>query len=196
MRQQAGISAQPHGAAQFIHAFQLAQLIDDAIGRGGIELGGVGVLQSAHVAREFDHHGLHAEADSEIRNFVLARITDGGDHALHSALSESAGDQDAVELLELGCAVGPAQIVRFDPVNVHLEAVRQAAVQQRFLQALVGIFVLDVLADQADVDLVFRILHAFQHAGPTAQVARPRFDLSSRKIISSTPCSANTSGTS
>ena len=37
--QQAGVRAQAHGAAQLIDALQLTQFVDDAIGRGGIELG-------------------------------------------------------------------------------------------------------------------------------------------------------------
>src|ERR1039457_4961079 len=53
--QQAWISAQAHGAAQLVDAFQLAQFVDDAVGRSRIAFGGIGVLQSAHVAREFDY---------------------------------------------------------------------------------------------------------------------------------------------
>ena len=36
----------------------------------GIELGGIGVVQAADVARELDHHGLHAQADAEIRDLA------------------------------------------------------------------------------------------------------------------------------
>ena len=90
------IRAQPHGAAQFVHALQLAQLVDHAVRRGRIELGGVGVFEAAHVARELDHHRLHAQADAEVRHLVLAREADGVDHALDAALAESARDQNAV----------------------------------------------------------------------------------------------------
>src|SRR5437870_3431694 len=62
----ARVGSQAHGAAQFVHALQLAQLIDDAIRGGGIDLGCVGLFQSANIASELDHHGLHAEADSKI----------------------------------------------------------------------------------------------------------------------------------
>ena len=49
--------------------------------------------------------------------------------------------------------------------------------QQRFLQALVGILVLHILAHQPDGDFVARILHALQHGGPARKVARRRVDL-------------------
>ncbi len=75
--QLAGIRAQAHGAAQLVDAFQFAQFVDHAIGRGRIEFGGIGVLQSADVARELDHHGLHAQTNSEVRNLALARVADG-----------------------------------------------------------------------------------------------------------------------
>src|SRR5690348_7242087 len=48
-RQPARIRTQPHGAAELIHAFQLAQLIYDAIGSRRIEFRGIRALQSAHV---------------------------------------------------------------------------------------------------------------------------------------------------
>ena len=40
--QQAGIRAQAHGAAELVDALQLAQLVNHAIRRGRIELGGIG----------------------------------------------------------------------------------------------------------------------------------------------------------
>src|SRR5580698_4221830 len=85
-RQQARVSAQAHGAAQLVHAFQLAQLVNHAVGRRGIELRRIGMLQPADVARKLDNHGLHSETDSEIRNFAFARIANGGDHTLDAAL--------------------------------------------------------------------------------------------------------------
>ena len=129
------------------------------------------MLQSADVARELDHHGLHSQADSEIRHFAFARVANGRNHAFHAALAESARNQNAVVLLQLARAIRPAHVVGLDPVDIHLQPVRQCAVQQGFLQALVGILVLHVLADERDVHLIFRILHPLQHPGPAAQIA-------------------------
>src|SRR5439155_19167241 len=97
----AGPAAQPHGTAQIVDAFQFAQLEDHPVRRPGIEFGGVRGLQSAYVARVFNHHGLHAQADSEIRDCALARVADGVEHAVNAALAEAAGHQDAVVASQL-----------------------------------------------------------------------------------------------
>ena len=47
----------------------------------------------------------------------------------------------------------------------------QRAVQQGFFQALVGIFVLHILADQPDFHLILGVLQPLQHAGPAPQIA-------------------------
>src|SRR5579864_1245850 len=144
--------------------------------RGWVELGRVGALETANVARVFDHHGLHSQTDAEIRHLVLARKLDRVDHAFDAALAKSARHENAVVLLERSFGVRRRHTFRFDPVDIHLQPVRQAAVQQRFLQALVGILVLDVLADQADGNFVGGILHAVEHLAPAAQLARTGFE--------------------
>src|ERR1017187_9092914 len=156
LHQPARPAAQAHGPAQLIDALQLTQFEDDAVRRPRVELRGIRILQAAHVARVLDHHGLHAQADAEVRYLVLARIADGVDHALDSALAEAPRYQNAVVAVPLPLPSAAQHALGLDPVDVHLQAVRQPAVQQRFLQALVGILVLDVLAYQADRHLVVR----------------------------------------
>ncbi len=62
-------------------------------------------------------------------------------------------------------------------MNVHLQAMRQAAVQQRLFQALVRVFVLYVLAHQADRNLVDGILHTVEHFAPLRKLARSSNEL-------------------
>src|SRR5262249_5948370 len=62
----AGPRAQAHGAAQLVNAAQLAQLVNDAVRRRGVELAGVGVGQTADVASKLDARRLHAQADPEV----------------------------------------------------------------------------------------------------------------------------------
>src|SRR4051812_31731332 len=97
----AGPRAQAHGAAKLVDAAQLAQLIDDAVRRGLVELARVRAFKSTHVARKLDACRLHAEADSEIRYLFLARIADRIQHSFDAALAEAAGDEDAVIIFEL-----------------------------------------------------------------------------------------------
>src|ERR1039458_9084619 len=60
-------TAEAHGAAQLVDTLQFAEFEDDAVRRARVELGGIGGFEAAHIAREFDHQGLHAEADPEVR---------------------------------------------------------------------------------------------------------------------------------
>ena len=66
-------------------------------GRLGVELARVRALQAAHVARELDHGDLHAEADAEVRDPVLAGDPGREDLALDAAAAEPAGHEDAVD---------------------------------------------------------------------------------------------------
>ena len=123
--------------------------------------------QPANVARELDHHGLHAQADAEIRHLVLARIADGVAACPPCRACRIRPEPECRRSAPAAAAhSGHSQLLRFDPVDVHLQPVRQPAVQQRFLQALVGILVLHVLADQPDLHLVLGILHPLEHLGP------------------------------
>src|SRR5580765_2888660 len=172
----AGIGSEAHGAAKLVDPFQLAQLIDDAVGGGWIELGGVGVGEAAYVTREFDDQSLHAEADAEVGDLGFARVADGHQHSFDAALAESAGDENAVEGIELGHALRPFQTLGFDPRYVNPAIVGQATVEQGFLEALVGVLIFDVLAYEADGNLARRVLHAAHHFAPASEIAGRRVE--------------------
>ena len=72
--------------------------VDDRVRASRVELAGVGAGQAQHVAGVLDGHHLHAEAQAEARDVVLAGVAGGGDLALDAALAEAAGDDDAVEV--------------------------------------------------------------------------------------------------
>src|SRR5262249_34283672 len=176
-RQLASPVTEPHRAAQILDAFQLAQLEDHAMRRAGVELGGIGFIEPADIARVFDHQRLHAEADAEVRHLALPRVADRIEHAIDAALAEPARHQDAVERFELALPLIAGHTLGFNPVDVHLQLMRQTAVQQRFFQALVGIFVLDIFADDGDMNFAHRVIQPVEHCVPLAQIARPGFQL-------------------
>src|SRR5579863_1973740 len=93
--------AQPHGAAKFLYPAQFAQLVNHAMWSGRIELAGIGVRQSAHVARILDARCLHPQTNSEVRNFLLARIANRNQHPLDAAFAEAPRHQDAVVVYKL-----------------------------------------------------------------------------------------------
>src|SRR5450759_3070463 len=146
--QAASPASQPHGAAQLVDTLEFAEFEDDAVRRARVELGGIGGFHPAHIAGEFDHQGLHAETDPEVRHLALAGELDGVEHAIDAAFAEAAGHQEAVVILQLPLPALARHALGIDPVDVDLQLVRQAAMQQRFLEALVGIFVFHVLAHQ------------------------------------------------
>jgi hypothetical protein len=61
-----------------------------------------------------------------------------------------------------------------DEVRLDLALVGDAAVRQRFVEALVGIGEVDVLADDRDVDRLFRIAHDTHRVLPLLEVGRRR----------------------
>ena len=75
--------------------------MDDGVRRGRINLGGVGPLELGDVAGEFNGGQLHAVAQSEVRDAVLAGVADRQDFSLDAALAKSAWDNDAAVLIQL-----------------------------------------------------------------------------------------------
>ncbi len=82
-----------------------------------LELRRVRAGKPEHAARKFYDCDLHPEADAEIRDAVLARVSDGGDLALDTALAEAAGHQDRIHAGEARGA-GAFQVGRLDVVNL------------------------------------------------------------------------------
>src|SRR4030095_1587063 len=93
LAQQHRVESEPHGAALVLDVALLGQQVDHVVRRRGIELGGIGALEPAHVARVLDHRALHAEADPEIGHALLARVADGLDLPLDAPAPEAAGHQ-------------------------------------------------------------------------------------------------------
>ena len=138
---------------------------------GGIELAGVGVFEAADVAGELDAGGLHAEADAEVGDLLFAGVADGVQHAFDAALAEAAGDEDAVEAFKLGLVAAVVGSFRFEafgfnPGDLELEVLRDCAVGEGFFEGLVAVFVLDIFADDGDVDFVFGVVAAVDEIFP------------------------------
>ena len=93
--QLARVQAEAHRAAHLIDVALLGHQVDDR-GRGERgELGRVGVGRVQGLAREVDHGALHAEAQAQVRDAVVARIARRDHLALYAAVAEPAGHDDA-----------------------------------------------------------------------------------------------------
>src|SRR5690606_39891528 len=94
----------------------------------------------------------------------------GREHlALEAAIAKAPQPHDAVEPLQRLRAVA-LDLAGLEPAQGHARALAQAAVLERLGQRLVGVLVVDVLADDADRDRVHRTLDRVHPRLPLRQV--------------------------
>ena len=136
-----------------------------------VELGRVRALEARDVARVLDDRRLKAEADAEEGHLLLAGVADRLHHALDAAPAEAARHEDRVGAEEhLGVLVALERLgVHVVELDAHV--VGDAAVGEGLVQRLVGVAVVDVLADDRDVHLARRVLDPVDEALPLRQVA-------------------------
>ena len=132
--------------------------------RGRVEFGTVRIRHAADIACEFNHGTLHAEADSEERNIVFARITDRLDLSGNAAVSESARHQNAVVSPEQFVRITGIEFFGFNRMNLYLDVIRDSSVGKRLVDTLVGIAQGDIFShDRNRYDAVRRIEHRSEH---------------------------------
>ncbi len=156
------LAAQAHRAT---HARDLALFVQQADHRVrgvAIELAGMSTLQTDHVAAVLNDGALHAQAYSKEWNLAFAREADCLQFAFDTAFAETAGYEDSVVTAQY--ALGPLAF-DFRALNAadsdgHL--MMNACVIDGFVDRLVGVFVLGILADHRDADFVFGIALAAQ----------------------------------
>ena len=125
------------------------------MGRLFVEFRGVGVFPAENVACKFNHAALHAKADAQQRNLVLAGVANGYALAVHAAATESTRNQNAVGVLDEVRIL--FKFFGLDAFHLHLGVVFHAGVLQGFVHGLVGVADGDVLAHQRDGAFVFRL---------------------------------------
>jgi hypothetical protein len=88
-RQLASLASQAHRAALGRDLLLLIQQRDDRVRGPRIEFGGMGFLQFEHVAGELNSSRLHAQAKTQVRHILFARITGGLDFPFDAALAKA-----------------------------------------------------------------------------------------------------------
>src|SRR5262249_38855465 len=165
------ICAQSHGSSQGLNAYQIPQLEDDRVRCIVVELSGVCSIDTANIAREFNSRALHAQTNSKIRRLLATGEVDRSQHPKNSALSEAPGHQNGVQIAQAIFPVGILyEILRLHPANLNSQAIRHASVNQSLIQALVGIFQLDVLTNDANGDLAVGVFDRVDQLRPASNV--------------------------
>ena len=127
----ARICAKPQ-RSPFICLFALTRhKVDDLIGAFGVKLPGVGIRKAGNIAREFDHRGLHSEADAEIGQILLPRVFRGADHPLYASRTKTARNDNAVHIVQQLIGVVVVDLLRIDPLDLHLGIAVDSGVLER-----------------------------------------------------------------
>jgi len=92
-------------------------------------------------------------------------------------LPKPPGDQDAVETGKACLQIGGFELFRLDPAQIEAQVVGQGAVDEGLLQALVGVLILDIFADDADDDAIAGMADALVQILPGMHVAGGRVEM-------------------
>ena len=122
------------------------------------------------MAGELNDGTLHAEADAEERHLVLTGVADGADFAFHAAVAEAAGNKNAIHVAEEGSRVLVRHFLAVHVLKINGEMVREAAVHESFVQALVGFLEIHILAHDGNGDGSFGMLEIVNHLAPGIEV--------------------------
>ena len=145
--------------------------------------------------RELRHGDVHAEADAEVRDAALARDAAREHLALPPARAEAAGDEHAVDALELPRRLLERHVLGVEPAHAHAAAVVDAGVLERLVHRQVRVVQLHVLADERDLDLALERVDPLDERAPLLVGARRRAMPSFSTTSRSSPCSSSTAGT-
>ena len=124
------------------------------------------------MARKLDHGALHAKAEPEEWDLVLARILNRADLSLNAAIAKAARYKNALaadeELVEICIRI--LQFLRIDPCDLHLRIVLDAAVIERLRHRHIGIGQRNVLADDGNFYLLCGMVDLKDHLPPCLHV--------------------------
>ena len=121
-----------------------------------------GVLDGGH---------LHAQADAQVGNLLLAGKAHGANLAFHPALAKAAGHQDGVKAGQLAHVVG-GEGLGVNVVDLDLGMVVDAGVAQGLVERLVGVRQVGVLAAHGDAHRVSWVVHLAHQVVPAGEVGR------------------------
>src|SRR2546427_4918670 len=147
------VRAQAHRAAEVRYLLLLGQEVDHRVWRLDVHLRGVGPFHARDVARELRHRDVHAQADSQVGDRLLARDLCALNLPPDPAAPEAAGNEDPVDVREaLAHALALLSFERLgvDPLDLHARVLLPGGVTEGLGDRQVGIHQPHVLADDRD----------------------------------------------
>ena len=140
-----------------------------------VKFAGIGVRQTGNIPGVLNDGDLHTKADAEIRHLLFPGVLRRKDHALNAPAAKAAGNDDAVQMGQLFAHGILRQCLRIDPLDVHHGVQRVARMAQSFRHGEIGVVKLDVLAHEADGDVLAAVSDFLHHLNPFRQLRLGRF---------------------
>lgn len=162
--------AEAHGRTHVSDAFLFFLEAYDGMRGVFVKFGGIGVFESAFVAGEFDGGDLHPEADAEIRDVVFASVFGGEDFSFDTAISESTGNKDAIDIADDGFRTFIFNRLSFYADDLDFGIMEGSGVDEGFVNRFIGVLKFDVFSGNRDGDFVFRVNDALHKAFPFFKV--------------------------
>src|SRR5688500_11610657 len=172
----AGVRAEAHGAALVGDVALFWEEVDDRVRRERVELGRVRVVGPEGLPRELDDHALHAHAEPERGDPLLASEADRLHLALDAAVAEAARHDDSVEADERLDVAIALELLAVDPAKTRRRALGPRGVPDGLDDREVRVRQLDVLADHGDLERDARAPDAVLERTPLGQVRLARLD--------------------
>jgi len=120
---------------------------------------------------------LHAQAQAQIRDACLAGVPGGPDLPFDAPVTESAGNQNAAEVLQLLGRIIAFEVFGFDLNDLHPGIGGDTRVLEGFVDRFVRVLKLDVLADHTDAHPVLGGDQATDDVLPVGHVRRRQIQL-------------------
>ena len=124
------------------------------------------VFDFCQIARSFDDGHLHAQTDAKIGDIVLACELGGTDFAFGAALAKTAGDEDGVEVFELVRIAFTLENLAVDPFGADFDPVPHACVGEGFVDRFIGVFELNIFANDGNADFALGVVHTLGDVVP------------------------------
>jgi len=169
--QETKVLTQPHRASQVLDTFEFPPLKEYFVGRFGVELCAVGILQADNAAGIFDGCSLHSQADAEKRDFLFPGVSHSLDLAFDPPYTKPARDKNPVRIRQDFFGFMGLESLCFYPENVDFEMVGYPSVIESLVETHVRILKTSVLSHQGNIDFIAGILHPVHQGCPAGEIS-------------------------